>query len=264
MRFQVEASLTYDFASACEVLLLVEAAHGPDQVVHSEALTFWPNVDAVRVDDPVTFERRTVFTASGRVNALYRAEVEIMVRAHDLTDAPAMAIRDLPSEVLPFLRASRYSPSDRLERFVEHRFGGLKGGARVSAILAWMAENLVYRAGVSDATTTAVDTLVDRAGVCRDFTHLVIGLCRASDIPARAVSAYAWQLEPPDLHAIAEVYLGGRWRLVDATGLAPIDGLVRVATGRDAADIAFMTIFGQAELVEQSFSIRRLDASEAA
>lgn len=264
MRFQVEASLTYDFKTACEVLLLVEAAHGPDQVVHSEALTFWPNVDAVRVDDPVTFERRTVFTASGRVNALYRADVEIMVRAHDLADAPAMAIRDLPSEVLPFLRASRYSPSDRLERFAQREFGGLGGGRRVMAIMDWIAQHVDYRAGVSDAATTAVDTLVDRAGVCRDFTHLVIGLCRAADIPARAVSAYAWRLEPPDLHAIAEVYLGGRWRLIDATGRAPIDGLVRVATGRDAADIAFMTIFGQAELVEQSFSIHRLDASAAA
>lgn len=256
MRFEVEASLTYDFPAPCEVLLLVEAAHGPDQIVRSEALTFWPNVDAVRVDDPVTFERRTVFTASGRVNALYRAQVEIMPRAHDLTDEPAMAIRDLPSSVLPFLRASRYSPSDRLERFAHHEFGNLEGGRRVMAILAWITEHVNYQAGVSDAGTTAVDTLVDRAGVCRDFTHLVIGLCRAADIPARAVSAYAWRLEPPDLHAIAEVYLGGRWWLVDATGLAPVEGLVRVATGRDAADIAFMTIFGQALLVEQSFSIR--------
>lgn len=258
MRFDVEASLTYDFETPCEVLLLVEAAHGPDQVVRSEALTFWPNVDAVRVDDPVTFERRTVFTASGRVNALYRAQVEIMRRDHDLADASAMAIRDLPSEVLPFVRASRYAPSDRLERFVDREFGGLDGGRKVMAILEWIGRHVDYRAGISDAATTAVDTLVDRAGVCRDFTHLVIGLCRAANIPARAVSAYAWRLEPPDLHAIAEVYLGGRWRLVDATGLAPIDGLVRVATGRDAADIAFMTIFGRAALVEQSFSIQAL------
>lgn len=256
MRFDVEASLTYDFATPCEVLLLVEAAHGPDQAVGLEALTFWPNVEAVRVDDPVTFERRTVFTASGTVNALYRAQVEIMPRDHDLADAPAMAIRDLPSEVLPFLRASRYAPSDRLEQFVEREFGELKGGRKVQAMLDWIAEHIDYLAGVSHSGTTAIDTLVDRAGVCRDFTHLIIGLCRAADIPARAVSAYAWKLEPPDLHAIAEVYVGGRWRLVDATGRAPIDGLVRVATGRDAADIAFMTIFGKASLIEQSFSIR--------
>jgi transglutaminase-like putative cysteine protease len=245
MLFEVEASLTYDFAAPCEVLLLVEAAHGPDQFVRSEALTFWPNVEAVRVDDPVTHERRTVFGASGRINALYRARVEIMPRAHDLADAPAVPIRDLPSEVLPFLRASRYSPSDRLERFVDREFSGLSGGPKVMAILDWIAQHVDYRSGVSDAATTAIDTFIDRAGVCRDFTHLVIGLCRAADIPARAVSAYAWRLEPPDLHAIAEVYVGGRWRLIDATGLAPIEGLVRVATGRDAADIAFMTIFGQ-------------------
>jgi transglutaminase-like putative cysteine protease len=256
MRFEVEASLTYDFATPCEVLLLVEAAHGPDQVVGLEALTFWPNVEAVRVDDPVTFERRTVFTASGTVNALYRAQVEIMRRDHDLADAPTMAVRDLPSEVLPFLRASRYSPSDRLELFVEREFGELKGGAKVQAMLDWIGEHIEYLGGVSNSGTTAIDTLVDRAGVCRDFTHLIIGMCRAADIPARAVSAYAWKLEPPDLHAIAEVYLGGRWRLVDATGKAPIDGMVRVATGRDAADIAFMTIFGRATLIEQSFSIR--------
>jgi transglutaminase-like putative cysteine protease len=256
MRFDVEASLTYDFATPCEVLLLIEAAHGPDQSVGLEALTFWPDVDAVRVDDPVTFERRTVFTASGRVNALYRAQVEIMRRDHDVTGAAAMAIRDLPSEVLPFLRASRYSPSDRLESFVHREFGDLQGGRKVRAMLDWIAEHIDYLAGVSNANTTAIDTLIDRAGVCRDFTHLIIALCRAADIPARAVSAYAWKLEPPDLHAIAEVYLGGRWRLIDATGKAPIDGLVRVATGRDAADIAFMTIFGRATLVEQSFSIR--------
>lgn len=103
-----------------------------------------------------------------------------------------------------------------------------------------------------------METFIDHAGVCRDFSHLLIALCRAADIPARAVSAYAWSLEPPDLHAIAEVYLGGRWRMVDATGKAPINGLVRGATGRDAADIAFMTIFGEAQLVEQSFRINRV------
>ncbi|MDO8323921.1 MAG: transglutaminase family protein, partial [Phenylobacterium sp.] len=103
-----------------------------------------------------------------------------------------------------------------------------------------------------------MDTFVDRAGVCRDFAHLAISLCRAADIPARAVSAYAWKLEPPDLHAVAEVYLGGRWRLIDATGLAPIDGLVRVATGLDAADIAFMTIFGRANLISQSFTVGKI------
>lgn len=257
MLFEVEASLTYEFATPCEVLLLVEAAHDVDQMVRSEALTFWPKVEASRVDDPTTGERRTVFVGEGRVNALYRARVEIMPRTQALTDAVTMAIRDLPSEVLPYLRASRYSPSDRLERFVDREFSVFSGGRKVMAMLDWISEHVDYRAGVSHSGTTAVDTLIDRAGVCRDFSHLIIAMCRAADIPARAVSAYAWKLEPPDLHAIAEVYLDGAWRLVDATGRAPIDGLVRVATGRDAADIAFMTIFGRAELVEQHFKIEQ-------
>ena len=224
----------------------------------SDALTFWPPVDATRIDDPMTGERRTVFSAAGRVNALYRATVRITPADQALADEPEMAVRDLPSEVLAYLRASRYSPSDRLLRFVDREFGGLKGGRKVAAILAWIAEHVDYEFGVSHSGTTAIDTFIDRAGVCRDFSHLVIALCRAANVPARAVSAYAWRLEPQDLHAVAEVYLGGRWRLIDATGLAPVDGLVRVATGRDAADIAFMTIMGGATLVEQHFKIDKL------
>ncbi len=259
MLHDVEAALTYAFPDACEVLLMVEAAHGPDQIVSFEALTFWPMVDAVHPADPPNFERRTIFRAKGQVQALYRATVEVEARGLLDADAPAPGIWDLPADVLPFLRPSRYCPSDRLEAFVDRQFGELRGGAKVLAILDWIARHIEYRPGASHSASTAVDTLVDRAGVCRDFSHLLIALCRAADFPARAVSGYAWSLEPPDMHAVAEVYVGGRWVLLDPSGLAPVDGLVRVATGRDAADIAFMTIFGQAHLVEQAFSITRRD-----
>lgn len=257
MHFRLHAQLTYDFAAACETLLLLEAARSPDQAVHSERLTIAPEVEVSRLDDPLTGERRAVFTARGRVELNYQADVEVLARVAELRGVPAMAIRDLPAEALPFLRASRYCPSDRFERFVAREFGDLAGGDKVVAMLAWIASHLDYQPGLSDAATTALDTFADRAGVCRDFSHLAISLCRAADIPARAVSAYAWKLEPPDLHAVAEVYLGGCWRLIDPTGLAPIEGLVRVATGRDAADIAFMTIFGEAQLVAQAFTIQR-------
>ncbi|PVM93699.1 transglutaminase-like domain-containing protein [Caulobacter endophyticus] len=255
MLYEVEASLTYDFAAPCEVLLQVEAADGPDQRVVSQALTFWPMMQSAQAEDPTTRQRRTIFQAFGRVNILYRAQVDILAREPDLSTLSAQAIRDLPGDVLPFLRASRYSPSDRMESFADREFGGLTGGRRVTAIVDWILKHVDYRAGVSHSATTAVDTFIDRAGVCRDFSHLLIALCRAADIPARAVSVYAWGLQPPDLHAVAEVYLQGAWRLVDATALAPIEGFVRVATGRDAADIAFMTIFGSATLVEQRFKI---------
>jgi len=258
MRLSIAARLTYDFAAPCETVLMIEAARSPDQVVHKERLSLSPSVEIARLDDSVSGERRCVFDAEGRVEIDYSAEVEVLDRSTNLASERASAIRDLPGAALKYLRASRYCPSDRFEVFVHREFNGLSGGAKVQAILDWIAQNLEYRPGVSDASTTAQDTFVERAGVCRDFTHLALTMIRAADIPARAVSAYAWKLQPPDLHAVAEVWLGGRWRLVDPTRLAPVKGLVRVATGRDAADIAFMHIFGSARPVKQSFSVKAL------
>ena len=261
MRFAVETRLTYDFTGPCETLVLIEAARSADQAVVSESLEVAPARDLHRLDDSVTGERRVVMIAEGRVEVVYRAEVDVLARDSTLAGVPATPIRDLPGEALRYLRPSRYCPSDRFERFVEREFGELEGGDKVAAILAWIAAHADYRPGVSDSASTAMDTFVDRAGVCRDFAHLAIALCRAADIPARAVSAYAWKLKPPDLHAVAEVYVGGRWRLVDPTCKAPIEGLVRVATGLDAADIAFLSIFGRAQLVTQRFSIRKIGRS---
>lgn len=255
MRFSIKTHLVYRFEEASEVLLLLEAARSPDQAVHGETLTISPRAEVARLDDSVTGERRAVFTAKGKVTVDYEADVELLHREGDLTGAPVIPVRELPADALRYLRASRYCPSDRFEAFVERDFARFEGGDKVQAILDWIAEHVDYKSGVSDNLTTGLDTFVERAGVCRDFTHLAITLCRAGGIPARAVSVYAWKLEPPDMHAIAEVYLGGRWRMIDATRKAPIDGLVRVATGLDAADIAFMTIFGRAELLEQSFEI---------
>jgi transglutaminase-like putative cysteine protease len=257
MTFQIEARFVYRFDQRCEVLLLVEAARSPDQIVLSESLRLDPSVAVARLDDDVTGERRAVFDAEGRIEIAYSATVQVLPRLSRVGEGRISPVRELPGEALKYLRPSRYCPSDRFESFVAREFGALDSGDQVAALLAWIAEHIDYRAGVSTVETTALDTFVDRAGVCRDFTHLAISLCRAAGVPARAVSAYAWDLQPPDMHAVLEVYLGGRWQLVDPTGRAPADGLVRVATGLDAADIAFMTIFGRAEHVEQSFSINR-------
>lgn len=255
MRFSVSADLTYQFANPCEVLLLLEAANGGDQRVSRESLTLSSDAVVTRLDDEETGERRVAFLAADTVQIQYQAEIEVAERDAALTGAAAVMIDHLPPEALRHLRPSRYCPSDRFERFVNREFNHSAGGDRVEAIVAWTAEHLDYVAGVSDATTTSLDTFVDRAGVCRDFTHLTISLCRASQIPARAVSAYGWRLDPPDMHAVVEVYVGDKWRLVDPTGKVRPEDLVRVATGRDAADIAFMSIFGQAQLITQSFTI---------
>jgi len=262
MRFSIDAQLHYRLAQSHEVLLLLEAATTPDQRVLSERL----QVNAMDVDrrvDPVSGERTAIVTARGDLQIGYRAEVEVAPRLTDFRDARADRIRDLPSDVLPYLRPSRYCPSDRFERVAHRRFGALAGGEKVAAILAYVGDHLAYEAGSSNGFTTASETFTDGAGVCRDFAHLAITLCRAADIPARAVSAYAWRLDPPDLHAVVEVFLGGRWWLADPTGKAPVEGLIRIATGRDAADIAFMNIFGRAELVSQSFAVTQVEAANA-
>jgi transglutaminase-like putative cysteine protease len=258
MIFNVSADLTYQFAAPSEVLLLLEAAHGGDQEVSGESLFISTNPGVTRLDDVESGERRVAFLAQGAVQIQYQAQIQITKRDTVLAGAPRATIEQLPPEAIRHLRPSRYCPSDRFERFVNREFSGTSGGDRVEAILAWIAQHLDYVAGVSDGSTTSLDTFVDRAGVCRDFTHLAISLCRASQVPARAVSAYGWQLEPPDMHAVLEVFIGGKWRLADPTGKVQPDALVRVATGRDAADIAFMSIFGQAQLVTQTFRIDRV------
>lgn len=259
MRLFVQATLAYRFPEPAEVLLLLEAARSPDQAVGAEQFLITPPCEIARLDDSVTGERRIVFTGQGDVEIQYAAQVEPLHRDPDLYRAEQTPIRNLPTDALKYLRESRYCPAERFESFVAREFGAYTGGTKVAAILSWLQTQLEYRGGVSDNSSTALDTFVDRAGVCRDFAHLAITFCRAAMIPARAVSAYAWELSPPDMHAVAEVYLDGRWRLVDPTGLAPLEGLVRVATGQDASDIAFMTIFGRAELLAQTFSVTRLE-----
>jgi transglutaminase-like putative cysteine protease len=223
--------------------------------VSGEQLTITPARPIARLDDSHTGERRAVFTGEGDVELIYSATVEVNAIDADLAGAVASPVRDLLPEALSYLMPSRYCPSDSFHGFVDREFGALAGGDKVLAILAWLKANIDYRCGVSDSRTTAVDTFTERVGVCRDFTHLAICFLRASNIPARAVSAFAWRLEPPDMHVVTEVFLGGRWRMIDPTGLAPAEGVIRVATGRDAGDIAFMTIFGEAQLIAQTFSV---------
>jgi transglutaminase-like putative cysteine protease len=262
MRLHVEARLDYDFPEDVEALLHLEVAHGPDQTIVAENLTFDPPIAHARLDDPATGERRVVFRHRGGLKVTYVAMVDLKPRETALAGARQHAVADLPVDVLPFLRGSRFVESDRFEQIARHEFGLLTGGDRVEAILNWLRTHLAYRPGSSDATTTAIGSYVNRQGVCRDYAHVAAALCRASDIPARLVSAYALGLDPPDFHAVIEAYVGGGWRLADPTGLVSPTGLVRIGEGRDAADIAFLTIFGEAMMIAQSVTVR--DISEEA
>jgi transglutaminase-like putative cysteine protease len=146
-----------------------------------------------------------------------------------------------PLDAITYLRPSRYVQSDSLQPLARETFPGLEGAALVRAVGAWVHDRLAYEPGSTSPTGGAAETLEAGAGVCRDFAHLTAAMLRALDVPARLVSVYAPQLDPPDFHAVVEALVEGRWVVVDATRLAPRAGMVRMATGRDATDTAFLT-----------------------
>jgi transglutaminase-like putative cysteine protease len=167
---------------------------------------------------------------------------------------------ELPLNVLTHIYPSRYCQSDRLERFSKRTFGTLAPGyERVVAICNWIHDNVDYVSGASDALTSAYDTVSQRAGVCRDFAHLGIALTRALGIPARYVSAYAWRLDPPDFHGVFEAFMRGPsgpgWYMFDPTRMAAPEGIVRIGVGRDAAEVAFCTQFGEMDFDKPEVSI---------
>ena len=170
------------------------------------------------------------------------------------TNAPEVPVHDIHDDVLHYLTPTRYCESDHLGPNAAQLFGQLpQGHARVQAICDWVRGNIEYRIGSTNATTTAREVFMQRAGVYRDFSHLSVTFCRALNVPARLVSGYAtFDEPPPDFHAVFEAYLGGRWVMFDPTVMSPLDQIVRLAHGRDAKDVAFATIFGPARIVAMS------------
>jgi transglutaminase-like putative cysteine protease len=163
--------------------------------------------------------------------------------------APAGAA---PADLIRYLRPSRYAESDELAPTATAEFGGIEAPADLlAAVSSWVGTRLAYVGGSSGPTDGAARTLLARQGVCRDFAHLCVALLRSMNVPARLAAVYAPGLEPMDFHAVAEAWVDGAWRVVDATTLAPRSSMVRIATGRDAADTAFLTVTaGRAELVD--------------
>jgi len=201
----------------------------------------------------------------GDLQIQYRATVELVAETADVETVGEMPYENLPPDVLQYLNPSRYCESDKLYRFALEEFGHLQlGYSRVTAICNWVFEQLSYTPGSTGPLTTACDVLLQRTGVCRDYAHVAISLCRAMGVPTRYVSGYAVNLQPPDFHGFIEAYLDGRWFLFDATRLAPVGGFVRIGTGRDAADVAFATIRGDAICNSIEVFAHQADSTDAA
>ncbi|HSW20974.1 MAG TPA: transglutaminase family protein [Ramlibacter sp.] len=258
----VETVLEYEVCEPTHFCFNIEAAHWPTQTIARETLAISSGVKPHAFTDAISGNRFVRFDAQpGPLLVNYRADVEVTFDPVG-DDVPETPVGQVPDEVFRYLLPTRYCESDVLGTVAQQLFGdGPSGIERVRRVVRWINQSIVYLPGSSTSTTTAQEVFVRRAGVCRDFAHLGISFCRALNIPARLVAGYVWFDEPPqDFHAIFEAWLDGRWILFDATGMAPVDRLVRIGTGSDAKDVAFSTFFGNVTMTRKEVNVIEHDA----
>lgn len=253
IRRHVGATLATNFIVPSVIAVQVAVAT-TDQAELSEELSvvFGDHAEPIAVVDVITSDRGRVHiieAPAGPVTVSYSASVA--VPTDPATVADDVGPSGYSDVLLAALHQSRYCPSDVMAPFAQAELRAVADSDGLAAAAAqWVFEHIDYGLGSSGPADSAIDTLIARRGVCRDFAHLMISFCRAMGVPARFVSVYAPGLAPMDFHAVVEVWVGGRWQIMDPTHLAPRAALVRIATGRDAADTAFvMTLSGDVELL---------------
>jgi transglutaminase-like putative cysteine protease len=269
IRLQLALELDYEIAPpGCDFIFNIHAERTDRQRVVQERLTLSQDVQPRVETDPATQNRQLRVQASaGPLNVAYRATVDL---SHHMAEPGRIAevpVARLPADVLNYIYPSRYCQSDRLHRFAMREFGQQwQGYSRVQAIRDWVLQRTTFSSNTSNSNTSAIDTLLETVGVCRDFAHLMIALCRAINIPARFTTGIDYgadpALGPTDFHAYVEAYLGDRWYLFDPSGTAIPMGFVRFGTGRDAADVAFATIFGSVKSSAPRISIEAVAGAD--
>jgi transglutaminase-like putative cysteine protease len=251
VRIKFFIELRYEIvAFPSDFILNIHAAQTACQSVVSEKLQITPVAEAVLFADPASGNRYARMRAEpGNLSIRYEATVDIAHHFESPDKVWEVPIAQLPAIALAYIYPSRYCQSDRLRQLANTEFGGIAPGYwRVRAIQDWVHSHTRFVSGSTNATTSAVDTLIEKVGVCRDFAHLMIALCRALNIPARFATGIDYGSDPAfgptDFHAYVEVFLSGRWYLFDPSAMALPMGLIRLGIGRDAADASFATIFG--------------------
>lgn len=259
MNLDIAVSLAYSLSNPTDMLLQIEVPDLSDQSIRDPLIETSPVQHFARVPAEDGLGERIWLRAEREFRCTYRSHIAVDRSEPDIATLNAVPPHLLPGEAVRYLMPSRFCQSDRFQSFVIAEFGHLQGGARVAAMRDWISSAFTYTPGSSDAQTTAVDSLVARQGVCRDFAHVMVAMARASTIPARYASVYAPGVTPQDFHAVAEVYLDGAWHFVDATGMASPRTIARIGVGLDAADVAFLTTFGPIQMIEQTVSATRAD-----
>ncbi len=233
------------------VLEITETADLVFAIAVSRAYTPTAELFTAEVDGVAIEVREIDDVHGGRLHRLTAPVGRLVVDYAATIGAAAAAEEADEADLLVYVRPSRYAESDALSPTAAAEFAGIDApDALLTSVSSWVGTRLAYVGGSSLPTDGAVRTLMNRQGVCRDYAHLSVALLRARGVPARLVAVYAPGLDPMDFHAVAEAWIDGTWRVVDATALAPRQTLVRIATGRDAADTAFLNVLsGRADLV---------------
>jgi len=251
MRLDAGCEISFEASAPTPMILMLRPRSGLGQWILREEYRLEPGVPVVEYTDGYGNLCQRLTAPQSSFQIYTSACVETADTIDVQPGAPFIPVQDLPDGVLQFLLPSRYCQSDRLGDLAsEIVMNQSPGYDQAEAIRHWIQSNVEYRYGTSDASTSAVDTAEEQIGVCRDFAHLGIALCRSLSIPARMVVGYLYQLDPMDLHAWFEAFVGDRWYTFDATQEKPRGNRIAIGYGRDATDVALSTQFGPMQLTE--------------
>ena len=259
MDISIGCRFQFEVTEPTHAIVLVEPHLDEEDRVRGATFGTSPDVATSVYPDLFGNRCRRLTLPVGTVSLEFAATVDASGVPDDRDDfAPERHPADLPDEALAFLLPSRYCESDRLATFAHQQFGGVlpdaNGVHRVRAITDWVHHQIGFDYGIASPSTTAADVLRDGRGVCRDFAHLAIALCRALNIPARYVFGYLPDIDVPDpgspmdFCAWMEVHLGDRWYTFDPRNNQHRIGRTVIGRGRDAADVAMVTTFGSVAL----------------
>jgi transglutaminase-like putative cysteine protease len=247
MRLHTICDLAFDISVPTPFMLMLRPRSGLQQWVASEEYRLTPSVPVFEITDSYGNLCQRLIAPPGTFTVHTAAEVMTADWVDQAPGSPFVEIQNLPDSVLSYLLPSRYCESDRFHQMAtEITTGQQPGYDQVAAIVSWIRRTISYCPGSSHVPLSAAEVNSRLYGVCRDLAHLGIALCRSLSIPARMVVGYLYGLEPMDLHAWFEAYVGGRWYTFDATQAELRGGYVSVGYGRDATDVAIYTQFGPA------------------
>lgn len=259
MKIKVACQLDYDSKENAPLILMLRPQNSSEQQLIEENYLLTPQIPIAQYQDVYGNLCQRMVAPLGKLSIKTSSIFEVNETLDTNFEASFVPVENLPNEVIIYTLPSRYCESDKLSNLAFQIVQNLPlGYPQVEAIRSWVKSHLTYEYGRSSSSTSAYDVSISRHGVCRDFTHLCLALCRALNIPARMVVGYLYDLKPMDLHAWFEAFVGDKWYTFDATQDSPKGGRVVIAHGRDANDVAFASQFGEMQLINMRVSVEEM------